>query len=273
MQRPVRKLQSEHMRLVWEIERIKIGRKNTDGHAAAHVYLERMEELFDAYCAALEVGEGEFQKPITLFVWALSIDQELASRSFLENENEHGVKMLGANPMYSVCGNRANFRGDEELHRSLVHNVAHLLLSHQTPQGWMGNVRGGWADAGVAHWFEDRFFEVCDNYCYQEQNTNVDFRGGVWRPAVRRMVARDDAPTIATLFTKNTDTLTLEEHAVAFSCVDFLQARGGPELNRVLRRLRTRTPTRDALREVYGWSVLEFEQEWKDWVLETYPTR
>ena len=41
----------------------------------------------------------------------------------------------------------------------------------------------------------------------------------------------------------------------------------------MLRRLRTRTPTRDALREVYGWSVLEFEQEWKDWVLETYPTR
>ena len=87
------------------------------------------------------------------------------------------------------------------------------------------------------------------------------------------MVSKDDAPTIATLFTRNTDTLTLEEHAVAFSVIDHLQARGGPELNRVLRRLRTRTPTRDALREVYGLSVLELEEEWKQWVLDTYPTR
>jgi len=273
MQRPVRKAQSAHMRLVWEIERIKIGRKNHDGHEALHVYLDRMETLFSDYCALLEVGEGEFQKHISIFVWALSIDQELASRTFLENQNENGVKMLGATPMFTVCGNRANFRGDEELHRSLVHNVTHLLLSHQAPIGWMGNVRGGWADAGLAHWFEDRYFELCDNYCYQEQNSNVDFRGGVWRPAVRRMVSKDDAPTIATLFTRNTDTLTLEEHAVAFSVIDHLQARGGPELNRVLRRLRTRTPTRDALREVYGLSVLELEEEWKQWVLDTYPTR
>ena len=36
---------------------------------------------------------------------------------------------------------------------------------------------------------------------------------------------------------------------------------------------RTANPTRDALQEVYGMSPLEFETQWKAWVLETYPTK
>jgi len=55
--------------------------------------------------------------------------------------------------------------------------------------------------------------------------------------------------------------------------VDYLIALDGAKTSLLFRRLRGRTPTRDALREVFGWSPLEFEREWMAWVLENYPTR
>ena len=87
-----------------------------------------------------------------------------------------GVKLMGSTPRYTVCGNKQHFQDDEKLHRNIVHSTTHLLLSCLAPPGWVGNLKGGWMDEGLAHFYEDRYWGICDNYCYQEQNTNVDFK-------------------------------------------------------------------------------------------------
>jgi hypothetical protein len=175
--------------------------------------------------------------------------------------------------VYSVLGNKANFEDDEQLHRNLVHNVAHLLLAHQDPSMWIGNIKGGWVDEGVAHWFEEKYFGVCDNYCYQEQNTNHDFKGGKWKPVVRKMVATGDLASVADVMTRTTDELLLPMHALSFSYVDFLLATDGAKFNLVCRDLRRKVASRDALSKHFQMNLLEFEEKWKAWVLATYPLR
>ena len=137
----------------------------------------------------------------------------------------------------------------------------------------MGNVRGGWADAGLAHWFEDRYFEVCDNYCYQESDTAGGVKGGNWKPAVHKLVLKEKAPSLSGLFQENTETLTPDQHMVAFSLMDYLIAQDAKQVNKLLTRLRNKVTTRDALDEVYGTNALRLEQAWQDWVRETYPAR
>ena len=43
--------------------------------------------------------------------------------------------------------------------------------------------------------------------------------------------------------------------------------------NRLLKRLRASTPSRDAIKEVYGLSFAELEVAWRAWVQENYPKR
>ena len=273
MDRALRKAKSEHFVIVWEIDKLKVDKRLRDAHEMLHLTIDRMERLYADYCAIFGATDREFAQDVVVLVWSLEQDQRQSSAAFCGNESANGVKLLGSSAVYSVCGSRQRFRGDEELHRNLVHSVAHLLLAHQEPSNWLGNRKGGWADAGVAHFFEMRYFGLCDNYCYQEVDSNRDFKGGDWKPAVRKMVALDDVPPIALVFEQNTDTLTLPQHAVSFSYVDYLIALDGAKAGRLFRRLREREETRDALRDVFEMNVLELEQRWKEWVLDTYPAR
>ena len=138
---------------------------------------------------------------------------------------------------------------------------------------WIGDKKYGWADAGLAHWFEDRYFDKCTNYCYQEQNTRVDFKSGKYKPAVRKMVAAGKAPPVAAVFSRTIEDLTPEEHAISFSYVDYLLTLDGKKYNKMMKMLRRKVPTRDALKECYGFNPLQLEVKWREWVLETYPTR
>ena len=82
-----------------------------------------------------------------------------------------------------------------------------------------------------------------------------------------------EEPNAGTVFSRNTDSLTLEEHAISFSYVDFLIQKDPVMLNLLLKRMRAKTPTRDDLAEAFGLTVIEFQEEWREWVKDTYPLR
>ncbi len=273
MKRPLRKVVTPHIMLVWELDELKIDKRTVRHHELMHVYAERLESHFVDYTTVMKTSPRDFKERMAVFVWSKEADQLEGSTRFTGQSNRRGVKLLGGTSAYSLLGTKQNFRDDTALHRNLVHNVTHLILSHQAPSQWLGNIKHGWADEGLAHWFEERYWGLCDNYCYEEQNSNVDFKGGKWKPVVRRMVAENDLPTMAEVMQKNTDGLSLPMHALAFSYVDYLIATDAAKFGELCTLLRKRTETRDALAKALGTNVLELEQRWKAWVLATYPVR
>lgn len=273
MKRPVRKAESEHFILVWEMERLKIDKKWMESHALLHLYLKRLEALYADYCARMQITDKEFVEKFRVFVWQLPQDHHDAGLRFCRQSAKGGVKLMGQTPSYSVCGNKQNFQDDEKLHRNIVHSVTHLILSAQRPVAWIGNIKAGWLDEGLAHYFEDRYWSICDTYCYQEQNSNVDFKGGKYRLAVRRMIEEEKTPSPAEVFQQNVDTLTLPMHAACFSYVEFLLTKDAAKFNELVKKLKDKVPTRDALKQTFGMSVMDFEAQWKSWVLQTYPTK
>jgi hypothetical protein len=273
MKRPLRKILTPHYVLVWEVEELKVDKRAVKHHELMHLYAQRLERLFNDYTTVMQASPREFKERLQVFVWAKPADQSEGSTRFAGQHSPRGVKLLGGSAVYSLLVDRTTFRDDEALHRNVVHNVAHLILSHQNPSQWLGNVKCGWVDEGLAHWFEERYWGLCDNYCYEEQNTNVDFKGGKWKPVVRRMVAENDLPSMSDVMQRNTDGLTLPMHALSFSYVDYLIAADAAKFNDLCRELRKRTEPRDALKKHLGMSALELEERWKAWVLATYPTR
>lgn len=273
MGRPIRKAESKHFVLVWEMDRLKVEKKWLEAHALTHLYLKRLETLYTDYCARMQITDKEFVEKLRVFVWQFPQDHADGSLRFCRQSSKGGVKLMGNTPSYSVCGHKQNFQDEEKLHRNIVHCVTHLLLSAQNPVAWIGNIKAGWVDEGLAHFFEDRYWEICDTYCFQEANTNVDFKGGRFRLAVRKMVDEEKTPSVAEVFEQNSDTLTLPQHAVSFSYVEWLLNKDAAKFNELVKKLKAKVPTRDALKQIYGMSVLDFDAQWKSWVRQTYPTK
>jgi hypothetical protein len=47
----------------------------------------------------------------------------------------------------------------------------------------------------------------------------------------------------------------------------------GAKFKELVKKLKVKVSSRDALQQVYGMSPLDLETQWKAWVLDTYPTR
>jgi hypothetical protein len=271
MGRKLRKCSNEHYTLVWEIDSMKVDKRQCAGHELMHIYLQRLEQTYKDYTQVLKVKPTEFAQRARIFVWWTVSDQKNASLRFAQEGAERGMKLMGSSIAYSVCGNKQFFVTDAQLARNLAHCVGHLWFSHQEPSQWVGNKKGGWAEEGLAHWFEDRYFGICDTYCYEEQNTMVYFKGGKYRVALRKMVAEEQVPPVSEVLQLNSDQLTPAQHAVSFGIVDYLIHLDGAKFNAVGRMLRQQVNSRDALAKAYELSPLALEAAWKAWVLETYP--
>jgi hypothetical protein len=271
--RPLRKAESAHFVFTWEMDKFKIGKRVVSAHEGLHVYTARMEAAFADYVAALGIDAKEFEEKCWIFVWYLPHDQEEGAAKFCDSASQRGVTFLGLKPRYSVCGSKPSFRGDEELHRNIVHQLSHLLLSHQEPMGWLGERKSGWADEGLAHWFEEKVSGLCDTYCHHESDGQLDFEGGRYRLGVRRLVSKDAAPSMLDVMQRNADGLSAEMNALSYSYVDYLLTLDGKKFDTLLRKLKARVPVRDVVQEIYGVNLIDLEAKWKAWVLETYPVK
>ncbi len=267
---------TRHFELVFEIPKLKVGRVILDRHHLMHLYLDRLETLYYRFKEIMCLTDADMNPPIQVFIWNRQADQRRIAPHVTGTGGRGvtGTKLLGAHPVFTMCRGRGA-RNDRDIHRCVIHNVAHLLLSNIRPYVWLGKRKAGWIDAGVAHYFEFLFDGRCTNFCYQEQNTMVGFRGGKWRAWIRGKVAFGyGLPKFVSFYTKLTDELTPLEHALSFSYVDFLLARyGGRKFTRMVRGIMKKRPQREVIKEVYGFSVLEMEERWKKYVLETYPVR
>ena len=115
--------------------------------------------------------------------------------------------------------------------------------------------------------------ERAQTWCFQEQGVGGSWGKGKWRVAVRKLVQTERQPSVATVLSRDVNTLEQAEQAVAFSLIDYLIHIDGSKLPSMATRLKNKEPAREALKEVYGLSPLVLESAWKEWVLGTYPSR
>ncbi|MGH7151741.1 MAG: hypothetical protein ACREIU_13640 [Planctomycetota bacterium] len=273
MGRPLLHLESDHYRLLWEIPEMQVGRRRLDQHEAAHLYLGRLEDLHALFRKTFAAKPEEIPAKSDVFAWKERADHERASLKYAGQSGRGGVKLLGYRPVYSFFRDRNLLTDDEAVHRHVVHSVSHLLLSNAWNSYWVGNIKGGWVDEGVAHYFEDLLFGQCTNFCYEEIDTNRSFKGGKWRPPVFDMVAKGRLTSFAALARKNTTDLTTPEHAQSWSHCEYLIGIDGAKFAALVRILQDKRPSSDALREVYGMTLTQFEDAWRKHVLDTYPPR
>ncbi|MBL8727819.1 MAG: hypothetical protein JNM25_05275 [Planctomycetes bacterium] len=269
-------LETTHCDLVCGIKPLMVGKVKFDTHQLAHLYGQRIEELRERFRTAFELTDDELPGRLRVYMFRDGKEHGVIGprETGMGTAGSIGLKQMGPEFVYSMWQDPRSLADDEQLHRNIVHNVTHLLLSQMLPMRWIGNRSHGWLDEGIAHWFEDQVTGRCLNYCFEEVLVipGSGWKNGKWRTPVRVMVDEGTLPSFAALSTKNTDQLTFEEHAASFAYVDFLlTTQGGAKFRDLVRAAKQGQATRDALQTIYQWNPLTIEAPFQAWVRATYP--
>ncbi len=272
---PYAHLRTAHFDLASTLKGATVGTDKLDPHARLHLYGQRLEALFTLFTETLQLPAEDLPDRMLICLSEEARDHGVIGPRLtgMGGPNSVGLKLMGPTYVFSMWPERRSLPNDEAVHRYVVHNVTHLLLSMSKPALYLGNKKHGWLDEGVAHWFEDRVTEKCTTYCYEEiaLQAGAGWKGGKWRPAVRRLVDAGEAATFAALSGKHSDELLFVDHALAFAYVDFLLAeRGGAKFRDFLRAVKGGAETRDALPAAFGFTPLSIDAEFQSWVKRTY---
>ena len=272
--RPVLAAASAHFDLVCELEPAKVQGKKKSKHELLHLYLDRMEEVQRDYLAFFATTADQITSRSEMYLWSAKADheklgQELCGYTTPDVEYKRGIAAIS-----SIWVDPRKLKDDEALHRHVVHHVVHGLMNAQPPVAWTGKMNMGWADEGLSLWFEDRLLGAATGFCFWPmEEPAAQLRSGILRPALRKLLEPGNTLELEGLLMLDTVDMTREQQALGFGLVDYLATRDAALLKRLLERMRARTPSRDAFKEVYGLSLEELEAAWRAWVMETYPAR
>lgn len=272
---PFLHLRSTHFDLVFALKAATVGKDKVDPHTRLHQFAARLEALRALFVQTLELPPGDLGERHLVCLSDDAKDHAVLGPQLtgMGPANSVGLKLMGPQYVYSMWQDRRTLPDDEAVHRNVVHNVTHLLLSEMPPSMFLGNKKLGWIDEGVAHWFEDKVVGKCTNFCFEEVllQAGAGFQGGKWRPAVRKLVDEGKAPSFPTVSMRNTDELSFVEHALAFAYVDFLLiAHGGGKFRDFVGRCKRGQSPGEAMAAVYDWSVLQFDEKFLPWVKANY---
>ena len=121
---------------------------------------------------------------------------------FLHSTSTGDFKMLGLNPAFSAWTEPPNLDEVPEVRSLFAHNAPHLLLSDFVRPLWVGDMGGGWLDAGAGHWYEYELFERTTHYCIEEATAPGGYEKGRWRAPVRKRLERETEPQLPRLLAK-----------------------------------------------------------------------
>jgi len=271
--RAVGRLETKRFALVVDLDELPDGNKRIDGHALIHRLALDLERTASLVAAHFQLADTDYRAKMRMWIFHDLETHRLAMQNFLGTISTGDFKVLGRDPVFSVWAEPPHFETAPKVRAVFVHNAAHMLTSNAVEPVWVGDVGGGWLDAGLGHWYEYEAFGRTVNYCIEEANALVNWEQGQWRAPIRKWLEKESSPLLPAVFAKRTGAMTTREHALAWSFYDFLVAEHAETLRPLMLGLKKKEPARDLLKAQLGLDLVAAEQAWRAWVSANYPVQ
>lgn len=269
--------ESKHFILTFNLPKISIGKKTYKTHKAMHVYLQRLESLYLDVCKDLGAEDKDFLSKTHVMIWEREHEVVKSAYKYCRQNSNTKSYLLGKAPIFTIYNNRGHLHEEYELHQAVVHNVVHCLLSNVWNGIWPGNIKGGWIDSGYAHYYELLYFKqyggAVRNYCYREGEISKRFKYGKWASSVRKMVKNKEERSFVLVCSKNIDQLEPIDHMLSWSYVDFILKEHKDKFGKIALSIKQRKSITETLKNALNITPFQFEEKWKDFVLNTYPLK
>lgn len=176
-----------------------------------------------------------------------------------------------------------HLKHDTALHCDVAFNVSQNLLDGFRHYSYELPV---WLKEGIGHWFNRRVHPKWNSFD-QNEGSPADMRDlEGWAPYCRGMLGSTGkfAPFSEVYTWRDFGQITFNDHVAIWSRIDFLMSMGPERWRNFLFAMKGRVDenwiadqhdlvgaTRDALQQAYGFSVLQFDDKWSEWVKANYP--
>ena len=240
------------------------------------------------------MGQGPFlgmKKKYLLLLFEKEASFLTYMRTYLGRDSHYGqrwhCKDVGC-LLYTIateCDEGRFKNNDTALHCNVAFNVSQNLLDGFRHYSYDLPV---WIREGLGHWFERRVDGKWNSFDQNEGSPADMKKEARWEPYVRGLLTNGGkyAPFTEAYGWRDFGNITFNDHTTIWSRVDFLM-KFGPEKWRTFlfgikgRVTREWVPdqtdlvgaTRDALQQAYGFSALQFDEKWSEWVKATYPSQ
>lgn len=263
-------LETEHFIIAWNITKIVTAdRKTYKCHDAMHLYAERMEEFYSDFLDTLGITEEEMRnKKHFLYLFEEQKSCRAAAKELTGLDCWNAAKLPGNPSILISWKDKVNLKDDDDFHRHLIHHLSHLLNVAYYHMEWMA-MEAGWADEGLGHFFEMKYFQKADNTC-DEEGEEEEFFASDWEVDVRKALEAGIAISMADLSIKSTTALHGDDHKFAWSFVDFLMKKDPLKFKLFMKGIKAKKKAREALRDSYGLNFISFQNEWEAYVLGNY---
>lgn len=181
--------------------------------------------------------------------------------------------------------NEGALKHDTALHCAVAFNVSQLLLDGFRYYSYNLPV---WIREGLSHWMLRRVDPKWNNFDQQEGGVAEMRKTWKWAPYAKNLVITQGkyAPFAEVMKWRNFGDFKFNDHVAVWSRFDWLMSQGPERWQHFLFMVKGRVDanwlpdqtdlvgaTRDALREAYGLSPLNFDDKWAEWVRATYPSK
>ena len=303
------KIRAECAHLAETLEDVPLKPKTLDPWLRAHLYAVRLEKVYSDMLEFLDADQSKFPEPGT--VWNMVGEYwgegpYMGPKGKLEimlwpSEGFHsqwlkenfGLLTKKSQRWHIIDTGSLQFSGhtdqgslsvDEALHGHVVFNVSIMLVNSYKHYSYDMPV---WLLEGIGHYMERKLNPKYNTFDSGEGGMAAGTRKEKWEPEVRKLVAKEEAPSLSALVRmSNFAELNLDHHFATWSMVDYLvQAHPGflPEYIRRISDLRNEElipdgstlgeEQRASFKEDLKLSYLQFDRAWADWVMENYSSK
>ena len=290
-EKPLVHVQSTHFCIVTDIPKVTTpDKKNYKTHEMAHLYIRRLEELYERFQTMFGVTDSDNLRNMHfVFIFEKQEQQFLAAPVYTALSGEPTVRRAGGSKDISAVvtlWDKSEFPKDQDMWRHQIHEAIHQFSAVYYNFRWFKvgadgnyekglsppwlNDKYGWLDEGLSHWFEIDFDGIANTYCFREQDAHSRWGSADWRKNIYKAVLADDVPSFPEVITKPSQSLSAKEHQFCWSWVDFLMQRDRLAVGKAMKLAKQKTDTRDILKQAWSLSIPQFLSEWTDYVKDAY---
>jgi len=268
--KPLLHIETEHFRLVFGLPKVKLSKRRTlDMHTSAHLYADRLEELYAWFQKTLECDD-ELARVKKHQVFLLPDLRTLmtAALEYAQTPTDRSGRAVGDPSVFVTWRDKAVFSTDASFHQHVSHHMIHQFLGVYFLKIWLVE-KAGWLEEGLANYAEMALFEKAGNSCNTE-DSEEDMADENWESPTRKLVERRRTIAFAELQNKRADQLGRDDHLQSWSIVDWIMKTSPEKLPVLIRDLKQEVPLRTTFKKHFGHSIVGFDEVWQEWVKENY---
>lgn len=270
VKKPLLHLETAHFTWTFDIPRMKLNKKVRTSHQALHILAERMEIFYQEFHKKFRTSEKDYiNNTFRIMAFSRGVIAQRATGKYAQSHNKSGMMLKVDNPAAYVCWwNKAALPNEEDFFCSLIHNSTHFFTAAYQCGFWSHPV--GIFYEGMAHWWEIYWYGHSTTYCRTENHTLSGWINDEWKVKLLKLVKAKKAPPLTESLQPNGGSMSFQQHMIGWSIVDYMMSKSPRKTLDFIAQLKKQKLPRDVFQSIWGISMLRFEEQWKEYVLEVY---